>query len=236
MKNWIIISISGVAVLILTFVLVIILGSIKQTPKQTVSTRPTPVIAPGTAPSGLLKVTQVLPENNATNISSDQKILITFNKNVSPNDIYFYLEPSVDYTITAQKNVLTVIPTQLNSNQVYDFVVIENTTQAFLWKGTFTTGDPTTASQLPTGRFDNLDVIADNAQREKHPDIFLSNKVPYDTRSFQVTTDFADGTPEGHYFFTVTVISASGKQDFLTWLQSLQLTDQQISSLDIRYQ
>lgn len=75
-------------------------------------------------------------------------------------------------------------------------------------------------------------------QNKTEPDIFLSNNLPYQTTDFAASAAFTS-SPTDHFYFIVLVISGNPdvtKQKFLAWVQSLGITQQQISQLDIRYQ
>lgn len=93
----------------------------------------------------------------------------------------------------------------------------------------------TTPTPLPPANQDHAADLNNQYNMTNQPDIFLSNKTPYDTTDFSVTSDFAS-SPTQHFFFTVTAKNAHAQQAFLTWLHSLGLTDGQIQILDVRYQ
>ena len=70
-------------------------------------------------------------------------------------------------------------------------------------------------------------------QRENHPDVYLANFTPYDSGSFSVQSEFLSDT--NLFRFTVIQKTSAAKDDFTNWLKSLQLSDQQIGTLDISY-
>ncbi|HLB61111.1 MAG TPA: hypothetical protein VJL83_05915, partial [Patescibacteria group bacterium] len=75
-------------------------------------------------------------------------------------------------------------------------------------------------------------------ERENHPDVYLTNKTPYAEPSFSVVSDFKK-EPTGHYYFIVEISEGftleQGRTEFVNWLKTLQLTEQQINLLDIEY-
>ena len=66
----------------------------------------------------------------------------------------------------------------------------------------------------------------------------MANQTPYDAVLFSVAAQFVPDIP-AHNAILVTLKSddkEGAKQSFMNWLKSLGLRDEQISSLDIRYQ
>lgn len=75
-------------------------------------------------------------------------------------------------------------------------------------------------------------------QQKTEPDLFLSNNLPYQTHDFDASAAFTS-SPTDHFYFTVVTKNGNpdgAKQKFLTWVQSLGLTQEQINKLDIRYE
>ena len=71
----------------------------------------------------------------------------------------------------------------------------------------------------------------------QYPDVFLVNNLPYETSSFRVTNQTLRN--DGVYVIQVTPKienRAQIQQEFITWVQSLGLSPEQISSLIIEYQ
>lgn len=97
-----------------------------------------------------------------------------------------------------------------------------------------------TSEQVGSKRDPELVKRVENFQRQNHPDVFLKNKLtnePYETTQFSITSDFVKATPSGHFHFTISLKDdkTSAKNGFITWLQSLGLTSQQITTLDVTY-
>jgi len=68
------------------------------------------------------------------------------------------------------------------------------------------------------------------------PDLFISNKTPYQNEYFAITYTFKT-QPSGHFAFTVQLKNdrAKAQQEFASWLTAQGLTNTQISTLDITY-
>lgn len=71
--------------------------------------------------------------------------------------------------------------------------------------------------------------------RTKHPEVFLANKMPYQTTNFSINFYYKESIQT----FAFTVLSSEdqqqGKTDALAWIKSTGLTDAQIATLDIAY-
>ena len=75
-------------------------------------------------------------------------------------------------------------------------------------------------------------------QKTEYPDAFLANITPYQNDLFVVTSNFTS-TPTEHFYFTVQLLSTdkvAAQQSVLQWIKGQGLTDQQIQSLDLRYE
>lgn len=68
------------------------------------------------------------------------------------------------------------------------------------------------------------------------PDLFISNKAPYQNEYFAVTYTFKT-QPSGHFAFTVQLKNdrTKAQQEFTSWLAAQGLTNTQIATLDITY-
>src|SRR3989344_178136 len=75
-------------------------------------------------------------------------------------------------------------------------------------------------------------------QKTEYPDAFLANITPYQNNFFSITSDFTS-TPTEHFYFTIRFLSSdkvAAQQSALQWIKGQGLTDQQIQSLDLRYE
>ncbi|MCL5439143.1 MAG: hypothetical protein M1268_04105 [Patescibacteria group bacterium] len=96
-----------------------------------------------------------------------------------------------------------------------------------------------TTEQLIYDRAGEMATEEENFQRKNHPDVFLSNKTPYSTANFSIVNPGFKSLPNGHYYFTITLMGTNkelSKTEFINWLLSLGLTNNQIQNLDITYQ
>lgn len=76
-----------------------------------------------------------------------------------------------------------------------------------------------------------------NYQKTQHPDIFLASQTPYSTKDFSVLSQFKQQTA-GHFAFTVLLKTTDknvAKNEFISWVKTFSITDQQIQTLDIEY-
>lgn len=92
-----------------------------------------------------------------------------------------------------------------------------------------------TVGPSPDTRPVELITQVEEANRAEHPDIYLSNKLPYEGNDFVMTYSIS---PDGRIVFRVTSTEFSGSElqrKVAMWLLSLNLTSTQISSLQIEY-
>ncbi|HEV2340097.1 MAG TPA: Ig-like domain-containing protein [Patescibacteria group bacterium] len=185
-----------------------------------------------TSPKNLL-ITSVSPIDNADDVTLTQPITITFNKLFSFSDITFSISPQVGMQTAVFGNSLVLTPAgfQPATQYIYTIHFIQaNTskTYSFITQGI-------TPSPTPQ---DNTGQENDQNLQQNYPDIFVENRMPYQTSDFSVSGDWTD-QPTQHYFFTVTLIDSDknkAKQSFTNWLLSIGLSQTQMQQLDIRYQ
>lgn len=187
------------------------------------------------AETASLFVTAVFPPDKTIHAPLNQQILLTFNKAFTKDRVQFFVKPAFQFSTSIEGNSLRIIPQQqLTEGTTYQFSVnITNDLPSPVFH--FTTVGTIQPAQQDT--FVNNAQESDKTIQTTHPDIFLSNKTPFSSSDFSVSSDFTD-TPTSHFFFTVSLEGnqSISKQDFLSWVRQQGLTDQQISSLDIRYQ
>lgn len=207
---------------------------------------PTPVSAPGfsrntpggttdTTNASRLKIVGINPENGAKQVPLTQPIIITFAQPVATESVSFTLFPEVDYVISSRLNSLIITPTSTYyPNVIYSFTLATLSGDT-LTSGSFSSGDSQTPTQPLSEDYPYTDKLADAEQRQKFPDVFLAGYIPYDGTSFSVNDDFSS-SPSGHYIFHVFQDAKSAKNDFLTWLKKLGMTQDQINRLEVTYQ
>lgn len=233
MKTKIIIILSIVGVVLVSLLLVAILGSVKKPVVVEVVPSPTPVPEFIQSP---FKVTNSNISDTSQHVPVNQPITFSFNQAVTTNSIHFFSFPQITATVTTSGNQFIVTPTTpLENNLIYTYTITDSQTGEVLKKGTLNTGGSDATLPL-SGRYQNLDTVAEKDLLQTNPDIFLSNQTPYRQSSFSITSVFTQD-PTSHYYFSVTLVGdqTQAKQNFLSWLNSLGFSDTQISSLDIRY-
>lgn len=240
------ILIAGISITILFsfFVIIILLAGYKNsvvTPLVTFPT-PTPVTAPvfpggpTTTTNSTTKVKLVSSNPpNGGHISPTQPLIFTFNQPVATESVSFSLFPEVDYTLSSRLNSLLVTPvTPYYQDIIYSYT-ISTLDGDIITSGTFSSGTSPSPVQPLRGDYPNTDSLADADQRQNFPDIYLAEFVPYDGNTFAVSDDFS-ASPSGHYVFTVTQRVSGAKNDFLSWLKKINMTQDQINKLEVSYQ
>jgi hypothetical protein len=211
-------------------------GNKKQTPQ------PIPqkgIIVNTQYPDQQYTIVSTNPSQGQTNVARTQPITLTFNQTVETIP-HFSLLPSVQYSMVARGNTVTITPTNsFEVGQMYSLVVtLPRPTQGndTLYQLVFTIAGPT-PTLAPDTTDQNLFKNDDESTKNARPDVFLSNYTPYTSSTFSVASDYKTD-PTGHFFFTVTIHGDqnSGRADLTNWMKSLGLTDSQIQSLDITYQ
>ena len=181
-----------------------------------------------------LEILSVAPADGAGKVPLDARIEITFDKPDTQNDTEFSIHPQLLYDLTWKDNKMIVSPREnYGSGTVYTYIIKYQSTPIPSQTYTFTTiGKPV---QQPDTQPEGGAEFEKAFQRELHPDVYLSNNVPYSSDTFSVTGEFT-AEPEGHFKFSVNILKTTGQEDFIAWLKTLLLTDEQIASLDIIYE
>lgn len=192
---------------------------------------PTPVGQPGIHTTLPIRLIESSPVDGATGVDSNQNIILTFNQPVASESVQFFIFPETPVTITSQNNSLTILPTQPYENNITYTYSLFAKNGAQIVAATFSTGN---SPILPlTGRYPNLDTVANSAQRQNYPDVFLAGYTPYQNNLFSITSDFP--LLGDHYVFTVSPNTPTAKQGLISWLKLLGLTQDQINTLEIHY-
>ncbi len=201
---------------------------------------PTPTPIPGQPTGALQKSLYVVatePSGTATDAPLDKPIIITFNKDITPTDFTFTIKPNFDYTTNIQGRTFIVTPNNpLPARITYEYFIDYNNGQQPDIHFFTTAGE----GQAFPNKNSNFRSLLDNSDSKYAPDVYLSNKIEDNSNTntdFSVTYDYTPA-PEGHFYFIVTSNIADknqAKQEFLDWVKSTGLTDQQIQTLDIKY-
>ncbi len=194
---------------------------------------PTPIIfQQNLTPATPLDIVSVTPQDGATGVSTKAQIVFIFNKSVSLQDVSVWLGPNTNYSVKTDLNKLIITPSaQLLTGTVYTFS-LKFINDSFSKDYSFTTRGVGPISNPKT--LDSFSATANSWEQSFRPDIFVSNKTPFQGNDFAVRSEYSD-LPTGHMAFSVILLSQNGKAGFLSWLSSLGLTNQQIQSLDITY-
>lgn len=215
-------------------------GAPTSTPAFQLPPTYSPVQSNDTTKHKQLVVVKTSPVNNQGDVPVDIKsITITFDQQVTVQDVPLAIAPDLPYKINAQGTSIIITPqAALQPGTVY-FVVLRlyrSDGKIQLYTLSFkTTG--ATPTPLPNTRPPQSDIDQENQQQiQSAPDVYVSNQTPHNGGTFSVTSDYKS-TPTGHFYFTVTLIGdpTTAKNDFINWLKSLGLNDSQISSLDVVY-
>ncbi|PJE62626.1 hypothetical protein COU88_04040, partial [Candidatus Roizmanbacteria bacterium CG10_big_fil_rev_8_21_14_0_10_39_6] len=103
---------------------------------------------------------------------------------------------------------------------------------AFIYSLSFTTVDVPVVDTFPSG----FDSYTEQRDLKERPDIYLANKLPHVSESFQMILEVPD---DGPYVYRVKMKIANVekvRKDVITWLHSINLTDSDIAEFDIRYE
>jgi len=203
-----------------------------QTQNPTLTMSGTPVSTQQPQQIQPLRIIKTDPVNNQTNIPLDQKITISFNNPFSLSHIIFSINPSVTYTTAINGNDLVITPyATYSTGTTYNYSI------QFVGTQSMQTFSFTTTALVVTSP-DDTSQVADTFNKTHYPDVFVYNRMPFQTTDFSATGSFTS-SPTEHYYTTVALNQTNpdqSKQAFVNWLKSLGLTDDQIQILDIRYQ
>lgn len=231
-----------IAIIVLVIIIILsgilLLSSNKNNGSNTVAPPPSDEFTISDTPqptSPPLNVISTRPENGSTNIAIDTKIIVSFNRIISADEIEFSISPATLYQQNVSSNTIVVNFDQLLQVGVtYTFVI--KTQKGTLGRTySFTTlGPPQTF--LPDTN-PGLNESDQAFQIQNHPDVYLSNQTPFATTQFAISSEFKTD-PSGHFAFTLILKGSNkdaAKEAFIDWLISIGLTDDQIGLLDISY-
>jgi|GEM_PF-3118079 len=200
---------------------------------------PTGIIVPTTQiQQGELDVISVSPLDGSTKISQKQVIKITFSRAFKKKEIEFLIGPESIFIQEIKENILTVRPVSGWTEGTYHTFTVnfpQDLEKVRLYH--FTT-DGTPAETLPDTRDEALLNASDEKQREQSPDVYLSNQAPFQNDTFSIRYEF-EPTVRAHFYFIVTPKTSNQEQvqqSLNAWMQFHGLSQEQIQTLDIRYQ
>lgn len=217
------------------------LSSRKPQPEQAntpVELIPTGILIPTQEiKQGELDIVGIKPQDNDTKVKRNSTIEIQFSQPFKENDVQFFVGPEVAYDQSVSGNMLRITPhTPLAEGTLYTFSVnfTDDPQKVRLYR--FTTEgklQDTLPDTQDKGAYEQLL----NEERVKYPDIFVTNNTPYENEYFSIRSEFEPTIP-AHHFFIVTSKNENKelvKQMVNLWLQTLNMGNQQIQQLDIRY-
>ena len=188
---------------------------------------------------GEIDIVSVSPQDRSSSIVKTQPIEISFSQPIQDSDFELRMIPELSYSQTIVDNKLIITPNedfQMNTLYTYRIKIFSDLEKIRVY--TFST-----AGDEPIFRPNTAPETEDiqeykNSERISNPDIYVMNHTPYESNSFGITGTFSDQSP-AHFEFKV-LLKEPNKNDsraaFIIWLQSLDLTDEQIASLDITYE
>ena len=236
-------------ILILTVILIVLVGatylltnwlkSSQKSKSQTDEVLPTGIIMPTESlVAGELDIVTVEPKDMSKNVGLDTPIKITFSKTFSFDDIEFFIGPDTPHKVKIESNNLIITPEtkwETGTQYTYSINFADNPQKVRLYR--FITTGPT-QEFLPDTQPKDLYKKELDEQKTERPDIYVANNTPYESGTFSVRANF-ESKPPAHYYLIVTKKindEEQVKQDVNVWLQQLDLSNEQIASLDIRYE
>jgi hypothetical protein len=229
------ILIGGIFILGIAVLLLLAVRNNSQSSNTTLN--PTGIIIPTNKISpNTLDIVSIDPKDQTQNVSLDKKIIISFSKTFSENEIQFSITPNTPHSTSIEGNNLVISPsTNWEAGTHYGFSINFTNDNQKVRLYEFTTTGPT-QEYLPDTQPSGLYEQEQNTQRDSDPNLYVSNQTPYESSTFYLTSEF-ESNPPAHFYIIVHIKDTNtGQADFNAWLQSLNLTQDQINSLDVRYQ
>lgn len=235
MKKILIISV--VCLLLIIFFGILVLGNKKNNTFFNPFNIPTPTPVQNTTgfsnkPLGI-SIVSLSPKDKTQNVSINSPVTIQMSQPIDQKNVFISFTPDTPFTASFSGNIITVTPiSQWDKGTTYLFFI------------SFSSFPPTPSFSFTTeGVINNQPVVGDNgydhAQQQLkivNPDVFLSNYTPYNSDTFSVESAISSSI-NGHFYFLVTLHadSQASLRSFYQWLSSLNLSQSQIQSLDIRF-
>lgn len=237
----IIIILSVALVVIVTSVLLLRLSNNKSKVDvaEEIRTLPTGIIVPtDTVKMNELDIVSVVPIDGTEGVNVNTPIRITFSRKPQENEIDFSMGPDAIFTQEIQDNDLIITPLKpFTEGTLYTYSInFPDDNQKVRLYRFITEGVP--AEVLPDTRSEDYIAEIEEQERINHPDIYITNRAPYENEDFAIESAFEPQTPAHYYFIVTPKISDTNtvEQSVNAWLQLQGLTAEQITQLDIRYQ
>jgi hypothetical protein len=178
------------------------------------------------------------PRDRAENVSTDTtSVRIQLSEPVDQASLEIFFAPDIDFGYVVNNNTIIItFITPLQESTIYSYTLKDNNLGVF-YTGSFTTEGPPIA-YYPDTRPDGFFEEEAAYLRENRPDVYLSNNVPYESETFSIQSRMIEGATT-RFVFDVRPKAATTQQvrnDLNNWLKQLQLTDEQISQLEITIQ
>jgi len=236
----IIIILTGILIVLFTIFFIVNFFRNNETGENPVeNVEPTGIVIPTESiTAGKLDVVAIDPQDDTQNIALDRTIEITFSRTFTQKEIEFFINPNTPRNAIIEGNKLLITPqNQWEPGMHYNYSVNfpDDRQRVRLYR--FTTTGPT-QEFLPDTQPEGLYEETLNEQKTDRPDIFVANNTPYESGTFSVRANF-ESKPPAHYYLIVTKKIADEekvRQDVNLWLQQLDLSNEQIAGLDIRYE
>lgn len=229
-------------IILILLIVIVLLGVIlffvlnRTTSTTNLGQNPTGIIIPTReVPANTLDVVDIDPRDQSQNIALDKSITITFSQTFTQNDFVFSITPNTAHTQTIEDNKLIIKPTSnWETGTEYGYSInLDDNQKVRLYS--FTTTGPT-QEFLPDTQPEGLKELEEQSQLEDDPNLYVSNQTPYETGTFYVTSEYEPNPPAHFYLIVRLKDQTRGQDDFNVWLQTLNLTQDQINSLDVRFE
>jgi len=196
---------------------------------------PSPVLPPGTL--FVYKAPQIVsssPSAGEQNVSTSPTITIVFNRSVTNDEITFWVGPSSTPTVSITGNTLTAtVSSPLSQGSQYGYSIkykdgSSSKTYFFTTQG---------SGPINNSLYDPFSQMTTSQDKQLHPDIYISNQMPHTGNLFRVSYSYTP-SPNSHIYFSVLLFGnddTQAKSEFISWMKSAGLTDDQINGMDIRY-
>ncbi len=185
-----------------------------------------------------IDILAVSPADQTSNIVETSPIEITFTQSIIESDVNFSISPDLTFNKQIEGNKLIISPSenfQPSTLYTYRIEIRENLEKIRMY--TFKTAGQGPLNRPDTAPSDEVISQYEESIRIEYPDIYLQNKTPYETKTFGITGTYSNAARE--FQFRVLLKGANkneSRASFILWLQTLDLSDKQIESLDITYE
>lgn len=202
-------------------------------------TNPTGIIIPTQEiKSHELDIVEVYPIDRKQDVGLKTPITISFSRKFQLNELEFFISPNSPASIEVEGMKLIIQPIDTwtpGTNYSYSVNFPSDVTKVRLYG--FTTTGPTSIGYPDTAPQDYFQSELQK-QKTERTDLYVANQTPFESDIFSITSEYTIEPPNHFYFKVQSKITDQSRitQEVHVWLQSLDLTQDQINSLDIRYQ